>query len=154
MSSRRPLPVTSSAAARPPSVDEARRRLGGRAVSLPGVGEIVVTPAGVGVILFVETDTFDVWTGDGAGRRVPRGSCRALLDSPQDALAMIASDARVFASLQEGQPVRFSRSETASDDGVLVEKCRYGGLVERADGVVMGIGFQRLWPVLGEHGAH
>jgi hypothetical protein len=26
-----------------------------------------------------------------------------------------------------------------------VEKCRFGALVERGDGTVLGVGFRRLW---------
>jgi len=44
--------------------------------------------------------------------------------------------------------VQFSRTvETGAavvEVGVLLERCRWGALVQRADSVVLGVGFQRL----------
>ena len=30
-------------------------------------------------------------------------------------------------------------------EGTLVEKCRFGALIERGDGAVIGAGFRRIW---------
>jgi hypothetical protein len=58
----------------------------------------------------------------------------------------IAESARVFEALVEGQQVRFM-TENHIYEGILVEKCRFGALVERSDGKIIGLGFQRVWPV-------
>jgi hypothetical protein len=73
-------------------------------------------------------------------------ACNA--DAPE-ALALVAADARVFWLLVEGQSVRWADGEGALRDGKLVEKCRYGALVLRADGAIIAVGFRKLWPVAG-----
>ncbi|MDI3282257.1 hypothetical protein [Polyangium sp. 15x6] len=133
-----------------PTVDAMRKRLGGRASTEPGTGDAVTftTPGGVrlmGVVLFVRGDELDVWVDENVVRRTRRAAA-APLDAalPRD-LVTIAADARVFATLTEGQRIRYL-DEGRVDEGTLVEKCRFGALVERADGTIVGLGFRRLWP--------
>lgn len=144
-----------------PTVDEVRRRLGGRASTGPGAGELVTltTPGGdalPGVVLFVAGDELDVWVeqpgaqvtaalGAGVVRRARRADVAPLQAPPSRDLLAVAGDARAFGAFLEGQRVRYQAGEVRGE-GVLVEKCRYGALVERDDGTILGVGFRRLWP--------
>jgi len=151
------LPLTPSGA-RPPTVDAVRKRLGGRASTEPGAGELVslVTERGierVGVVLFVRGEDLDVWTDGDVVRRARRASLRPPPPGPEDEradaalrreLLAVACDARSFAELNEGQRVEYQH-EDGIGEGTLVEKCRFGGLIQRADGAVIGAGFRRIW---------
>ncbi len=147
------LPLTQlSAAVGPPTVNATRKRLGGRAASEPGSGEIVALPVdggGVKQAVVVCADGADlfVWVAEGIVRRMPRSD--ALPPGPEvpKELSAIADDARVFGGLREGQRVRYRDELGELAEGTLVERCRFGGLVLRADEVVVGVGFRRLWPV-------
>ena len=133
-----------------PTVDAMRKRLGGRASTDAGAGDAITftTPGGVrlsGVVLFVRGDELDVWVDENVVRRTRRAVAAPLDASLPRDLAAIAADARVFAALHEGQRVRYL-DEGRVDEGTLVEKCRFGALVERGDGTIIGLGFRRLWP--------
>jgi len=150
MGTRFLLPVVGSRSS--PTVQAVREKLGGRSESLPGVGELVRVPGAdgqlqAGVVLFVAEDRFDVWVGKGYVRRVLRATAEPLLGDPPRELLVVASDAQVFAELQEGQRVRYSSHPSQLFEGTLTEKCRFGGLVRREDGNLVGVGFQRMWPV-------
>jgi hypothetical protein len=150
------LPLTPTDA-RPPTVDLMRKRLGGRASTEPGAGELVtlVTAQGlsrIGVVLFVRGEDFDIWIDSGVVRRARRSTLRPLdpaaategeLARLRD-LNAIARDAQSFAALVEGQRVHYQH-EAGLGEGTLIEKCRFGGLIERADGAVLGVGFRRLF---------
>jgi hypothetical protein len=148
MSRRLFLPLATGAADERPTVDRVRKKLGGRASTEPGAGEIVVlsTERGerAGVVLFVRGEELDVWMEGDLVRRVRRGSTRAAGDQVSKDLLAVARDARAFASLAEGQRVGY-QIEGGLGEGALVEKCRFGALVERADGTVLGVGFRRLF---------
>jgi hypothetical protein len=153
MMSRR-LPLTRFSLPRTPTVDALRKRLGGRASTQRGAGDIVllVTEGGVerpGVVLFVEGDLLFVWIAEGIVRKAHRGAVRPGWNAH---LAQLAADARVFADLHEGEDVRYQKDDGDLGEGVLVEKCRFGALVIRPDGTVMGVGFRRLWPVASSPG--
>ncbi len=147
------LPVLSPAASTP-SVDRIRQRLGGRASTESGAGDVVsfTTDGGIsqtGIIIFVRGDELDVYVSDNVVRRIRRSSAK-----PTDAVVpttfmRIAESARVFEHLAEGQRVRFTTDDHIHD-GILVEKCRFGALVERNDGKIVGLGFQRVWPASDE----
>ncbi|WP_437736555.1 hypothetical protein [Sorangium sp. So ce1335] len=167
-----PVRVAALAASKP-TVDAVRERLGGRASAEPGVGELVTltTAAGKalpGVVLFRRGATVDVWidatdtvssvqddtnhaasarstTSRGVLHRAQRADIAPLRVPAPESLVAVASDARVFAALSEGQRIRFQDGGDLAE-GTLVEKCRYGGLVQRDDGVLLGVGFRRLWP--------
>lgn len=137
-------------ASKRPSVDLVRHRLGGRASTEPGAGALVALDAGgsprLGVVLFVRGDALDVWSEPGVVRRVLRSSARpSAHEAASDALLAVAADAQVFASLAEGAPVGYHDGDRLGE-GRLVEKCRFGGIVERTDGTLMGVGFRKLWP--------
>lgn len=126
-----------------------RTRLGGRGESEAGIGGVVrFEPAAgmalVGVVLFVEGDEAHVLVEGGTVRRTRRDALSEASDAGHDELAAMARDVRAFASLREGDAVRYADSRGALGLGTLVEKCRFGALVARPDGVVMGIGFRKL----------
>lgn len=161
------MPAAARASAKP-TIDAVRERLGGRASTEPGAGELVTltTATGealAGVILFRRGDEVDVWIDppkDGTFPRntvVSRGAARGLVRRAHraniapmrgpapESLGAVATDARVFGALFEGQRIRFQDGGDLSE-GTLVEKCRFGGLVRRDDGTLLGVGFRRLWP--------
>ncbi len=152
MSRRLFLPLADTAASRP-TVDLVRKRLGGRSSTEPGAGEIVTLPNGrTGVVLFVRGDQLDVWLEGDVVRRVRRDEARAADGMIPREIYAVASDARAFAELREGQRVSFEQ-EGALRDGVLVEKCRFGALIEataasgaggEATSVIVGAGFRRV----------
>jgi hypothetical protein len=164
----RRLPVQSPT----PTVEVARKRLGGRAISDPGMGELVVVTtrlglAKPGVVLFSAPDAVDVWIADDTVLRTTRDRTAPLGEPASRELSAAADDARVFAALSEGQRVRYLQMRAQADDAVravgsgseaqgaifahatLVEKCRWGALLLRDDGTLVGVGFRRVWPVAG-----
>lgn len=147
----RKLPVLFSLGAqRAPTIDAVRARLGGRAATESGAGELVSVDAGgglshTGIVIFTRGDEVDVWTGEGVVRRARWTVVRRLDEPTPDDFAQVAADAAVFGGLTEGQRVRY-RHDTGTDEGTLVEKCKFGALVERDDRTVVGVSFRRLWP--------
>lgn len=134
-----------------PTVDSARQRLGGRGESGPGVGRAVLVPAPlgtrkVGVVVYADDESWDVWLGGGRVRRSKPEECRALPGELEEELAALAADARLFASLREGESVRWQHADGLIHEGVLVEKCRYGALVVAGGDRVVAVGFRQLWP--------
>jgi hypothetical protein len=147
--SRRTLPLSIRVVESPPSVDAVRKRLGGRQSTEPGSGEIVALTARdgteqVAVVLFVRGDTLDLWL-DGIIRRVSRADVSAPGRTPSSELIAMANDARVFGQLVEGQMVQYEREGTILS-AKLIEKCRFGALLLREDGSIVGVGFRKVWP--------
>ena len=133
-----------------PSIDAVRKRLGGRNESDAGVGDLVElhTAQGAklnGVVLFADGDHLDVYTVPSLVRRVHRNDTTALSSCASANLVALAQAAKVFATLWEGQRVRFE-VEGIPSEGTLAEKCRYGALVARDDGTLMGVGFRGIRP--------
>lgn len=133
-----------------PSVDRVRKRLGGRASTEAGTGDIVsfTTDGGIhqtGVVVFIRGDELDVYVSDNLVRRIRRASTKPTDAALAPSFVRIAESARIFEGLAEGQRVRFT-SDGHAYEGILIEKCRFGALVERPDGKIIGLGFQRLWP--------
>lgn len=132
-----------------PSVDEARDALGGRVATERGAGEMVAVALKRGdetngVVVCVEGNTRDVWIGEGRFVRTSVERVRAL-EREIAALASIAAEARRYAALREGDPVRAIKRDGTPIDGRLVEKCRYGALVAKDDRVV-AVSFRRVMP--------
>jgi hypothetical protein len=151
MTRRLTLPLTLDDRERP-TVDAVRRRLGGRASTEPGAGELVTVRGGrgleqIGVVIFVRGDDLDVFLEHNVVRRVRRAEALPAGDAARvpAEIAEIARDARIFAGLGERQRVRYQRDDELGE-GTLIEKCRFGALVERADGGVLGVGFRRVFP--------
>lgn len=150
MAKRFTLPLSLDESTKP-TVEVVRKRLGGRASTDAGAGEFVtlLVEGGherTGVVLFVRGLDLDVWVEHGVVRRVRRHEARSCQAPANKDLCELANDARVFAHLSEGQRVRY-QNEGGFGEGALVEKCRFGALVERDDRVVVGVGFRRIWPV-------
>lgn len=164
---KRSLPsLGASGPSGPPTVDEARAALGGRRAARSGVAsggasggagaEAEREGDGVrftdargsareGVVVCASAAELDVWIGDGRFQRLAAGRASPLPLGEGHPLAEVAADARVFAGLAEGTPVHFVRRSGEIGEGVLVEKCRYGALVE-ADARIVAVSFRRLWP--------
>ena len=143
------LPLAVGEPAQRPTVDTVRKRLGGRASTEPGAGELVCFRdergfERAGVVLFVQGEELDVWLTGDLVRRVRRGEAKPADGVLPEGLHAVARDAQAFASLREGQRVRYQHPG-GLDEGALVEKCRFGALVERGDRTVLGVGFRRLW---------
>jgi hypothetical protein len=134
----------------PPTIDVVRARLGGRASAGAPIGEVVrigdAVPPRAGVVLSRENDVVDVLVEQGTVRRTRGSDVRPWLQEIPDELREIARDVRVFGELREGQAVRFAAEGAVAEPGTLLEKCRWGALVQRADGVVVGVGFRRVVP--------
>jgi hypothetical protein len=145
---RLPLIETIEAQLRKPTIDAMRARLGGRESSPPDAGKTVswVSPDGqtrTGVILAGSNDERFMWTTDGVVRRAERRDLREM-DSyiPAD-LVVAASEIRAFASLAEGDSVLVDEA-SHQVEMLLIEKCRFGALVAREDGSVLGVGFRKV----------
>ncbi len=122
----------------------ARQRLGGRTVSHGNAGAIVTIARGaetiLGVILWSDETTCDVWMGDELIKRTSRTSVMPAVADAGSSVTSVAADARAFARLEEGQDVRFDAGST----GRLIERCRWGALVAKPDGKIFAVGFRRF----------
>jgi hypothetical protein len=137
--------------ARSTTVDAVRKRLGGRASTEAGAGEVLSFrdergSERMGVVLFVRGEDLEVWVEGDLVRRVRRERTQPPDGVVSRELLAVSRDAQGFAALHEGQRVRYQHPGGLGD-GALVEKCRFGGLVERDDRTVLGIGFRRLLAV-------
>ncbi len=147
----RKLPVLwTSSADRRPTVDAVRAKLGGRAATERGAGDLVAVDLGgglsqTGVVIFTRGQDVDVWTDEGVVRRARWDGVTRMAGAAPLAFAQVAADAATFAGLGEGQRVRY-RHESGTSEGTLVEKCKFGALVERDDRTIVGVSFRRLWP--------
>lgn len=141
-----------------PTVEQLRQRLGGRLVDvseLPPPGRLVqLQQAGderrLGVVLFTMQGRTDVLFERGLVRRTTSDQLFPALGSTPEALQKLAKSVQRFAAMNEGDAVLvLSPGETAGNEVacVLREKCRFGALVERADGGLLGVGFERVAPV-------
>lgn len=146
-----------------PGVDVARKRLGGRVEAeaksdrfAPGqhvTFERAPGEHGRGVVLHASAGEVHVLLDPTRLRRFAPGELTAEATAPGPELAPVAADARVFGLLAEGQEVRYADGHGALREGRLVERCRYGALVLRhEDGVVVAVGFRKLWPAPGFDG--
>lgn len=147
------LPELSDEGARP-RLENARTQLGGPGEPDALAGELValVSAAGerrVGVVLFSNAREVDVWFEGSVVRRTLRETVEAL--SPDDAhahLDAVAADVKVFATMRDGDRVRWQSVSGEVTEGKLVERCRYGALVASDDGRILAVGFRRLWPAV------
>lgn len=150
MASRVRLPSLGLGAVRipagPPSVDDARAALGGRASTGPEAGARVRIGGSEGVVVFASASERDVWIGEGRFQRVAADACEPAPRASSAELDPVAADARRFAGLAEGDAVRYRDRHDREHEGQLVEKCRYGALVLRADARVVAVSFRRVAP--------
>ncbi|MFO0659592.1 MAG: hypothetical protein U0165_07155 [Polyangiaceae bacterium] len=148
---RLPLIEKIEAQLRKPTIDAMRARLGGREPSPPDAGSIVswVSPDGqsrVGVVLGGSAEERFMWTSDGVVRRAERTQVREVGSYLPEDLVMAAEEIKAFASLSEGDSVLVDES-SASVEMLLIEKCRFGALVAREDGSVLGVGYRKVRPL-------
>jgi hypothetical protein len=135
---------------RAPTLENARKRLGGKAGRSAQTGAVVRlidevrdTPS-VGIVLYGDEHELEVLVARQLLRKTkPELTLPAEVDSVDAALL---AEVRVFGALEEGQRVRFADG-SGTADGLLVEKCRYGALVAKDDGKILAVGFRKLWPI-------
>ncbi len=130
-----------------PTIEAARDALGGRVLTERGAGEIVSVSMkrggdAEGVVVCVSGETRDVWIGEGRFVRTSAERIRSL-PAHREELVAVAVDARRFAALREGDPVRAIKRDGSAVDGTLAEKCRYGALVVKDD-AVLAVSFRRV----------
>jgi hypothetical protein len=148
-------PVGSDGAAPPaPTIESARKRLGGRpaAPSTRAPGSFVHAALSdgsqhPGVVLWATDGHCDVWFDDRLARRTRADGVSALVGPPPERLWRVAAEMRIFASLVEGDLVRWQRAGGVAE-GCIVEKCRYGAIVVTRDGKLVAVGFRKLWPAV------
>jgi hypothetical protein len=132
---------------RPPTLENARKRLGGKGVRSTHMGSVVLIkdePRATGIVLHARDADFDVLVGASMVRRTKLEFTEPGRDDDVD--PGLLAEVRLFASLEEGQRVRFADKDGTAD-GLLVEKCRYGALVAKDDGKILAVGFRKLWPL-------
>jgi hypothetical protein len=122
----------------------AREKLGGRVAAHGDAGALVqIERSGrmsLGVVLWSDDTSCDVWLGDDITKRTRKDAVVQAITSAGSPLANIAAAARTFASIDEGETVLLDDETTVR----LVEKCRWGALVARADGKIFAVGFRRF----------
>jgi hypothetical protein len=135
------------------SIDSARRKLGGRvceaSARAPGSlvqGTLRDGAHRTGVVLWASAGHCDVWFDDGIARRVRAGVVTGFAGPMPGSLVRVVAEARIFATLSEGDQVRWDRAGSVCD-GCIIEKCRYGAIVLTGDGRLVAVGFRRLWPL-------
>ena len=138
-----------------PTIDAARRRLGGRLTApsalAPGSFARATLRDGTtlpGVVLWATVSHVDLWFDEGLARRTRAESVVACTDPVPTRLACVSAEMRLFAGLGEGDRVRWERPSGIAE-GCIVEKCRYGAIVVTRDGKLVAVGFRKLWPVTG-----
>lgn len=141
-----------------PSVETARRHLGGRGSTTAEAGGIVSIEgkggvAAIGVVLFASESEVDVWIDEGIVRRLAPWQVTPFAGVVPETLLQLAADAKAFAELREGQRVRYATKGGVASDGAIVEKCRFGALVLREDGKLMAVGFRKVWSLSPTHTA-
>jgi len=151
-----------------PNATSMRKRLGGRLVSETAIstpdgplvlGSLVIvegasnevptsesSPPRVGVLLAISGRVVDVYLERGLVKRTALDLLRPFFGTTPPELATASKSATVFARLSEGQRVEIERTPTEVVVATLVEKCRYGALVELDDRSLLGVGFRKIWP--------
>ena len=157
-----------------PSAEDMRKRLGGRQKGSPenltadvagttvraSIGSFVETRGGpgaprVGVLLSVNEGIADIYFEKGMVKRTPmdrvvplerfEGTEEASPSSQSEELRMTGESLRIFDKLAEGDQVQVEEGD-GSLRGLLLEKCKYGALVEVDGSRVLGVGFRKIWP--------
>jgi hypothetical protein len=147
-----PSPSMRLRAATMPALDVARRRLGGCPIKpsdrAPGglvAARLLDGERHAGVLLWASGGSCDVWFDDGLARRARADALVSLAQPVPEALARVEAEMRMFASMIEGDRVRWQR-DTGIAEGRIAEKCRYGAIVATRGGKAVAVGFRKLWP--------
>lgn len=150
-----PLTQRMSDSIQKPTATVMRERLGGRVTSEPllevegasvPLGGYVVITSRVGVLLAVSGDAVDVYVERGTVKRTLASEVRAHRGAAPAELGSVSESVVVFARLSEGQRVSVERSSGEVATGTLIEKCRYGAIVELDDRTLLAVGFRKVWP--------
>lgn len=123
-----------------------RARLGGAIeVACERAGDVVVVAddGAAGVVLDADATHAHVWLGEGRVRRVGLERLSPSDLALEPSFAEISRRARELSELREGERVRF-RDHGRPEIGTVAERCRFGAIVARADGSMVGVGFTRL----------
>ena len=102
---------------------------------------------GEGVVIFASIVEVHVLLDPSRMRRFPPSEL-AVHEGTHE-LAELATDAKIFGMLHDGQAIRYAVDGGTMVDGIVAEKCRWGALVQRADATVVAVGFRKLWPRAG-----
>jgi hypothetical protein len=147
-----PSPSSRLRAATMAALDVARRRLGGRAIKAseraPGglvAARLLDGERHAGVLLWASDGSCDVWFDDGLARRTRADALVSLARPAPEALVRVEAEIRIFASMIEGDRVRWQR-DAGIAEGRIAEKCRYGAIVATRGGRAVAVGFRKLWP--------
>jgi hypothetical protein len=100
----------------------------------------------VGVLLAITGQSVDVYLERGIVKRTAVEAVSAHEGEGPADLVAVAESVMVFARLHEGQRVEVERSPSDIPCATLVEKCRYGAIVELEDRSLLGVGFRKIWP--------
>jgi hypothetical protein len=135
-----------------PTIDVMRTRLGGRIdpntlTSEAGVVVDIETGGGAtrtGIALFGDAERIDVLFDRGLVRRTQRERYRPSNAPAPLGLERVPAVLRSLAATKEGALVKFRADDGIWHAATLREKCRFGALLEREDGTVLGVGWGRL----------
>lgn len=135
-----------------PTIENARRRLGGRpdAATAPSgmsVGAVVSWGGKAAAVVYASGSDVHVLFDKTRMKRAKAGELAAFTGEVPHEVFSIATDANVFFMLAEGQAIRYADDSGALLEARLVEKFRYGALVARPDGTLVAVGFRKLWPI-------
>lgn len=152
MSRRLKLPVIEQDEPAAATADVLRRSLGG------ALGQASTTRAGQAValrsqperplvLLLEDGEEAHLWAGQGRVRKVQRDALQDFHGELTSDQAAVGREIARLHALPEGASVALLLQQPpgATGRGVLVEKCRFGGLVRLTDGRLMAVGFRRLW---------
>ena len=131
---------------RPLPLAALRAKLGGAAPdACARAGEIVVVDGAgeAGVLLDADPTHAHVWLGEGRVRRVELARVSRAGDGADARLATIAERARAFRDVRLGDRVTV-RDRDRDGAGTVADRCRFGVVVARADGTMVGVGFTRV----------
>jgi hypothetical protein len=100
-----------------------------------------------GILLWATREYHDVWLDDGTARRIDSPRVTLYGGPLPEPLVRIGAEVRMFASLGEGQRVRWERASGIAE-GCICEKCRFGAIVLTRDRRLVAVGFRKLWPAV------
>lgn len=131
-----------------PTSDSMRSKLGGRIGDQPQpeAGRVVLLigrEPHVGVVLCVDDATAFVWIEDNEVKQVSRSELRAYDAIVPEAVRRRSELAAAYAELRERTDI-IARTPRGPEKMLLVEKCRFGVLAERDDGMIVALGFSNV----------
>ena len=139
-----------------PTLDTMRERLGGVVGNAEGSGQLalIVSTGKPGVVVHRSSTGTDIMVKRGIVRRTATEDVRIIEErephpSIPDDVRAIHVEMQRFAALNNGDRVFVADPRGAAGKkfaATLLEKCRFGAIVQRDDGTPMAIGFARMHP--------